>query len=102
MPDRKIAAMYKEYGHAWGSKCGDCPHLCCVEMRSGRRYYKCAAYGESSATSTDWAKKWGACGLFGQELERGHIPLLDRIKHNPRPDNTPIKGQMDMFGGIQE
>lgn len=99
MPDRKIIAMHKEYGRAYGCRCRDCPHLHTVELRSGRRYFKCSAYGESSASSTDWAQRWEACGLFGRELERGHIPLLDRIKHQSRPNNTPIEGQLDMFGG---
>lgn len=97
MPDRKIAAMHKEYGHGWGSKCGDCPWLHSVEMRRGRRYYKCTAYGESSAESTDWAKKWDACGLVDKTLP--DVPLLERLKHEARPTNEPIKGQIDIFGG---
>lgn len=102
MPDRKIVAMHKEYGRAHGHRCRECPHLHVVELRSGRRYFKCAAYGDSSASSTDWAQRWEACGLFGRELERGHIPLLDRLKHQSRPDNTPVKGQLDMWGGCYE
>lgn len=97
MADRKIAAMHKEYGHAWGKRCGDCPWLYSAEMRSGRRYYKCAAYGSSSAESTDWAKKWEACGLIDKTLP--DVSLLERLKHAARPTNRPIKGQIDIFGG---
>lgn len=46
MPDRKIAAMHKEYGKAHGLKCADCPSLACREFPSGRRVYKCQAYGD--------------------------------------------------------
>lgn len=102
MPDRKIAAMHKEYGRGWGYKCGDCPWLHRVTLYSGRRYYKCAAYGESSAESTDWAKKWEACGLV-----RGTLPdvsLLTRLKHMARskPTDAPIEGQINMFGGAED
>lgn len=100
MPERKIAAMHKEYGHGWGYKCGDCPWLYSVTLYSGRRYYKCAAYGESSAESTDWAKKWEACGLIDKVLP--DVSLLKRLKHAARParlTDEPIKGQIDMFGG---
>lgn len=100
MPERKIAAMHKEYGHGWGYKCGDCPWLYSVTLYSGRRYYKCAAYGESSAESTDWAKKWEACGLIDKTLP--DVPLLTKLKHAARTRVTDeaIKGQIDMFGGI--
>lgn len=101
-PMGKDFAQQDARGRAYGCRCRDCPHLHTVELRSGRRYFKCEAYGESSASSTDWAQRWEACGLFGRELEYGHIPLLDRIKHQSRPDNTPIVGQLDMFGGCYE
>lgn len=98
MTDRKLAAMHKEYGRAHGRTCGECQHLACRTMRSGRRYYKCTAYGVSIADSTDWAKSWEACMMIYQELPKGHIPLIDRMRHSPRAKNEPIQGQISMFG----
>ena len=99
MADRKIAAMHKEYGKSYGNKCAGCPSLLCREFRSGRRVYKCKAYGDSCAESTDWAKSWPACGLYGAKLPEGHVPLIERLKHSKRLDNRPIDGQISMFGG---
>lgn len=99
MPDRKIAAMHKEYGRGWGYKCGDCPWL--HKTLGGKKsYYKCAAYGESSSEASDWSKKWEACGLVSGSLP--DIPLLTRLKHMAcsKPTDEPIEGQIDMFGGI--
>ena len=100
MPDRKITAMHKEYGKAHGLKCADCTSLLCREFRSGRRVYKCKAYGDSCADSTDWAKSWPACGLHGKPLPDGHVPLIERLKHSKRVDNRPVDGQISMFGGV--
>lgn len=99
MADRKIAAMHKEYGKSYGNKCAGCPSLVCRVFRSGRRLYKCQAYGESAAESTDWAKRWPACGLYGLPVDKGHVPLLERLKRAKRPNNEPIEGQISMFGG---
>lgn len=98
MPDRKITAMHKAYGHAYGRKCGECQWLYSVELRPGWRYYKCAAYGSSSAESTDWAKKWEACALIDKTLPE--VSLLEWLKYERRVDDKPVKGQLDMFGGI--
>lgn len=99
MADRKLVAMNKEYGKAYGNKCAGCPSLACRVLRSGRRVYKCKAYGDSCADSTDWAKSWPACGLYGQPLPKGHVPLIDRLKYSKRVDNRPVEGQISMFGG---
>lgn len=99
MADRKIAAMHKEYGKSYGNKCAGCPSLICREFRSGRRVYKCKAYGDSCADSTDWAKSWPSCGLYGKSLPDGHVPLIERLKHSRRFENQPIEGQISMFGG---
>lgn len=95
MPDRKIAAMHKTFGKAWGYKCGDRPHL----MRCGR-HYKCVAYGLSASAATDWLRSWDACFLYNIPLPAGYVPLLDRIERRRRHDNDPLPGQMDMFGSV--
>lgn len=97
MADRKIAAMHKVYGKAHGYKCGGCPNLC--GYTASRTWYKCLAYGNSASEATDWARSWPACGLYGQPVDKGHVPLLERLKRAKRPDNKPIEGQISMFGG---
>lgn len=101
MPDRKIAAMHKEYGKAYGYKCEGCPSLVRLEGHT-RNYYKCKAYGNSAAESTDWARSWPACALYGKPIDKDHIPLLERLKRAKRPDNKPIEGQISMFGGNED
>lgn len=100
MADRKIAAMHKEYGKAHGLTCKDCPNLECREMRSGRRYYKCRAYGTSCADSTDWAMSWPACGLFGKPFPSDERPMVQRLSYGRRNDPGPVEGQISMFGGV--
>lgn len=104
MADRKYAAMHREFGKAHGRICGECQHLICSVMRSGRRYYKCKAYGVSKADSTDWGKSWDACMMIYRELLEGYIPLIDRLKHSRRMKNGPVDGQISMFeeGSVNE
>lgn len=100
MPDRKLAAMHKEHGRAYGYKCVDCPWLSRVQGHT-KGYYKCAAYGRSSSEATDWAKSWDACGLIDKSID-GLTPMVERLKHEKRFVDKPIKGQLDMFGGVVE
>lgn len=96
MPDRKIAAMYREYGRGWGYKCGDCPWL--YKTLAGKKVlYKCAAYGESRSEATDWVKKWEACGLVSGSLP--DITTVRRLKNAAEPTDEPVEGQINMFGG---
>lgn len=99
MADRKIAAMHKEYGKAYGLKCDGCPSLVCRVFPSFRRVYKCVSYGASKSDSTDWARSWPACGLHGKPVDKDRTPLLERLKRAKRPDNKPVEGQISMFGG---
>ena len=91
---RKIDAMHDIYGYASGT-CKDCSHLVRIETPL-RRYYKCAAYGESASEATDWRLYWQACMLCFTKLPPGHIPVLERIKHASRPSNAPVEGQITM------
>ena len=96
MADKKLAAMHQEFGRAYGMKCIKCPLL-----KQDRRPCKCKAYGVSMSAATDWSPALEACGLcLKAELPEGFVPLFDRIKRRKRPDNTPIEGQLDMFGGV--
>ena len=100
MPDRKIAAMHKEYGKSYGSKCGDCPHLTRYGTRPGVMHYKCRAYGMSASEATDWVRGWEACFLCNVPLPADHVPLFERLQRARFDDSKPIKGQLDMFGGV--
>lgn len=44
-----------------GKHCGDCALL-----NTNGRYFKCRAYRESRSSTSDWRKKWRACGHFFQ------------------------------------
>lgn len=102
MADRKLAAMHKEYGKAYGYTCAGCQQLVAHRFPSGRQVYKCAAYGESHSEATDWARSWPACGLHGLPVDKDRTPLLERLKHAKRPDNEPIEGQISMFEGVDK
>lgn len=87
---KKIEAMHRRFGKIEDKKCGDCCNL--VFHRQGKKYFKCALYGTSSSLSTDWAKKWTACGMFNkeQELRRKGTLSITEI------DNTPMDGQLEL------
>ena len=88
----KIDAMHRQYGKVEGKKCGDCVNL--IERQYGNKYFKCAVYGMSCSTATDWAKKWTACGMFGKEFNPdNHRALSIKV-----PDNEPMSNQIEMEG----
>lgn len=87
---KKLEAMHKRYGKLDGKRCGDCINL--IERNYGHRYFKCAVYGMSHATSSDWAKKWTACGHFNIEYK----PDNHRALTVPVEDNKPLEGQITM------
>jgi len=88
---RKIDAMHKRYGVSAGNKCGACCNL--VEHRYSKKYYKCAVYGLSSSTSTDWAKRNVACGMFNVEVKHDKHRALSIIKPD---ENIPMENQIEM------
>lgn len=101
MTGRKITAMHNHYGVVNEKNCGQCPWL----YRScgyGKSWYKCAAYGNSNSEATDWRKKWTACGLIDGDIN-GLAPMLEILKHESRKEpEKPLKGQIDMFGGVYD
>ena len=87
---KKIDAMHKQFGKVDEKRCGDCCNL--IVREYGNRYFKCSVYGMSHSTSTDWAKKWTACGMFNKEREPGnHRALSLRVL-----DNEPMNGQLEI------
>ena len=89
---KKIDAMHRRFGKLDGKKCGDCCNL--IIRQYNNRYFKCAVYGMSCATSTDWVKKWTACGMFNKECE----PDGRRALSITEPDNEPMDGQIEIRG----
>ena len=84
----KIDAMHKRFGVDRKHKCGECINL--IVREYGNRYFKCSVYGMSSAVSTDWRKKWTACGMFNKEVK----PDNRRALTINEPDNQPMDGQI--------
>lgn len=92
MTIKKIEAMHKLYGIVPNKKCGDCCNL--IERRYNNKYFKCAVYGDSCSISTDWAKKWEACGMFNVEVKPdNHRALSIKIK---KDEAIPMDGQIEM------
>lgn len=90
MTIKKIEAMHRMYGIVVDKKCGDCCNL--IERQYGNKYFKCSVYGMSCSTSTDWAKKNVACGMFNVEFKAdNHRALSIKAK-----DNAPMENQIGM------
>lgn len=64
-PPHKIPArltqMYRYYGKIKSKQCRDCIHL--QTLRYSQTFFKCAKYGVTRSSATDWRKSWTACGL---------------------------------------
>lgn len=61
---RRIGKMHQKHGHGpEGARCGDCQHFG-RKASNTRSYFKCALFGVSSSTATDWRMSWPACGKF--------------------------------------
>jgi hypothetical protein len=59
----KIGVMHEKWGDKEGSICGECDYL--VTLPGGRQdFFKCLKFGVTRKSSSDWRKKWPACGLF--------------------------------------
>ena len=91
---KKIDVMHKTYGTDYAHRCRDC---CNFERREwGHTYFKCAAYGDSRSTATDWRAGWEACGLFDKPFN-GFLPMVERLKHTPRKKpSEQVSGQIGM------
>lgn len=89
MATRKIALMHEKFGTTPGKQCGDCKNL--IEKRMNRKYFKCLAYGNSGGSSTDWAKKYPACGLFNKDYNGRKVVECVRPE---KKQEEPIPGQI--------
>lgn len=99
MVERKIHAMHKRFGTCGVMRCKDCPHLIRVRP-TDRQFYKCELYGDTNSEATDWRVGYQACGMFGVEQDMSRwVPILEQLKHAPKPPDPPLDGQVDMWGG---
>ena len=96
MVERKIFAMHKRFGTCGAFRCKDCNHLVGGKYHD-RQLYKCELYGLTHSEATDWRLSYQACGMFDveQDMERW-VPILDQLKHSPKPVQPPIHGQIDI------
>lgn len=92
---RVIDAMHKAFGYGNGF-CGQCKHFMRIKP-TGKIYFKCQAYGDTSSEAADWRAKWVACGLYNKSLPVPLIALIETLKHEPRkqPDK-PLEGQLEL------
>jgi hypothetical protein len=97
---RKIDAMHRCFGTCPGF-CRDCDNL--IDKLWDKRYYKCAAYGDSNSEATDWRLSWTACGMLNQPIPDGFVTVVERLKHEPRPKEPEpeLEGQIDLFSEVQ-
>ena len=98
--DRKIAAMHREYGKDTAHRCADCTNFCIYATTSHTRY-KCAAYGDSCSSATDWAKRWTACGLYGKPIAADYVPIIKRLLCT-KPQEKPLDGQLEFWKTEEE
>ena len=97
MSNRKIRAMHSEYGIKIGFLCKDCENLLVGNWR-GKKYKKCLWYGLSHSEATDWAFYYIACGKYGIPFdENNNLPLMGKLKREPKAEESPIDGQIIMF-----
>lgn len=95
MTERKIKAMHATYGQERGVKCYKCEHL----IPYGGTF-RCEAYGLTDTSATAWSMWWSACGMLGQPLPDGYVPLYNRPALRRR-DTEPVLGQMSMFEEVE-
>lgn len=97
---RKIMYMHRQFGKDSTHRCGDCPNLR-ISKWGRKTRYKCAAYGVTLSAATDWAKRWTACGLYGEPLAADHVPLIKRLTRTKQQEK-PIDGQMTFLETEEE
>lgn len=88
--EKKIDAMYAIYGRGVGI-CGNCPHF--KETFFDTNYFKCSVYGMSRSESTDWRKKWNACGLIDKHFPVSDRRIVETIRAR-QEEEKPLPGQM--------
>ena len=94
---RRIEAMHHLFGiDPKGRTCAECQHLVCREQ--SRRWWKCYIYGCTRSASSDWVKKWKACGMIDRQAPTGkNYRAIIRILANDTEHIEQVDGQIGMF-----
>lgn len=88
---KNIEIMHQMFGELPEHKCGECSNL--VTHTYNKVFRKCLVWGESSSESSDFRKKWTACGMFCKDYDG--TPIKDYVKHSPKAyKDAQIEGQM--------
>lgn len=61
---KSLEKMHLTHGKSEGNLCGDCQFFVRLIADMQMRPFKCQKYRVSHSASSDWRKKWTACGLF--------------------------------------
>ena len=102
MNERKIQAMHKRFGTCGVFRCKDCDHLISGKYHD-KWYHKCELYGLTHSEATDWRVSYQACGMYNVPQDMTYwVPMLEQIKHEPRPCDVKIDGQMDFSSILSE
>lgn len=93
---RKLDLMYRFFGVLDGHTCRECSNFIKGKYHD-KVLYKCKVYGLTHSEATDWAGRWGACGAFNREINRGPM-MREVIPERKQKDNdsTPLDGQIGL------
>lgn len=75
---KPIELMHVYFGENKNT-CGTCCNLVEV-IRGKKKLRKCKAYGGFHSSKADWAKKWVACGLYGEHVPQPIVSDVDRLR----------------------
>lgn len=89
---RKIDLMHQLFGPGEGT-CANCSN-CRSEFYHDRTFTKCAVYGLTHSTATDWKKSNIACGMKNRVWDG--IWIVKTVTHD-RKTPEEIPGQMSLF-----
>lgn len=89
---KKIELMHNRFGEDPDHTCGECCNF--QQHRYNHSYFKCAVYGSSASSATDWRRRYTACGHFNK-LPASVIPIVALLV--PERKSAPqLKGQTCM------
>ena len=94
MNEKKISKMHGQHGKIEGKICKDCPNLKrYTHHYTRKKYRKCEAYGVTSSIASDWAEKYPACGLHGEDIHQiaGYVTFVESEK------TKTIEGQLSLI-----
>lgn len=98
---KPIELMHLYYGTNTEKTCGECCNI--VEYRAGNKTIrKCRAYGVTCSCRSDFAKRWTACNLFGNEIDHQIISdsakqIFSRCYNSVKQEKAECDGQIGIL-----